>query len=657
MTRRLQEAEEFGSFESIRLLVRALRYVAPFKGRFALKLGLLCLSLLPLLVLPWPVKIIIDHFILGLPIGDQPLAYPAVVRVFTDLLAGRTPLEILLWTVAAQMLLVFLVGAVGTGGAERDQAEGYLASGHDQATQTENEANAGFSMASGLLGLLDFRFTIRLTQALNHHYRSSLFDRIQSLPMTSFDDERIGDAIFRVMYDTPAITSGVYRILLTPLASTAFSVLVILVLSSVFGNHPIIVWTAVAILGIAFAATAPFSGALRRRAGRSRRAGATTTSTLEEGLSNILAVQSLGGEGREKRRFDADSWASFSRHRSQMALGMIITLCAVVPAVIVGSRVFYYVANLVIEGTISPGDFGLLFSYFMMLTFACVEIGALWIRVQEAAVGLQRVFFLMDLPAECDPDDSFAVDPLAEAVGIEDASFSYPDGTPALRGVSMEARVGQVTALVGPAGAGKTTLAYLIPRFIRPALGRVRFDGVDIEKASLESVRSQISFVFQETILFDATIEENIKLGNPEASETEVRRAAQVAGADEFIRQLPEGYRTQLGRSGGKLSVGQKQRLSIARALVRRSRIVILDEPSSALDPETEQRLVSALREASRSRLVMVIAHRLSMVRSADQILFVEGGRILERGSHTELMAKPGGAYRRFVELQTRGAA
>ncbi len=657
MTRRLQEAEEFSSLESIRLLARAFRYVAPFKSRFALKLGLLFASLLPLLVLPWPVKIIIDHFILGVPIGEQPLAYPAVVRVFTDFLAGRTPLEILLWTVGAQMLLVFLVGAVGTGGAERDQAEAYLASGHDQATRTENEANAGFSMASGLLGLFDFRFTIRLTQALNHHYRSSLFDRIQSLPMTAFDDERIGDAIFRVMYDTPAITNGVYRILLTPLASTAFSILILLVLGSVFGNHPIIVWTAVAILGIAFAATVPFSGALRRRAGRSRRAGATTTSTLEEGLSNILAVQSLGGEGREKRRFDADSWTSFSRHRSQMALGMIITLCAVVPAVIVGSRVFYYVANLVIEGTISPGDFGLLFSYFMMLSFACVEIGALWIRVQEAAVGLQRVFFLMDLPPERDSDDAFAAVPLADAVQIEDVSFSYPDGTPALRGISVEARVGQITALVGPAGAGKTTLAYLIPRFIRPALGRVRFDGVDIEKASLESIRSQVSFVFQETVLFDATIEENIKLGHPAASETEVRRAAQIAGADEFIRELPEGYRTQLGRSGGKLSVGQKQRLSIARALVRRSRIVILDEPTSALDPETEQRLVSALREASRDRLVLVIAHRLSTVRTADQILFVEDGRILERGSHPELMAKPGGAYRRFVELQTRGAA
>ena len=143
----------------------------------------------------------------------------------------------------------------------------------------------------------------------------------------------------------------------------------------------------------------------------------------------------------------------------------------------------------------------------------------------------------------------------------------------------------------------------------------------------------------------------------PDASDTEVRRAAQIAGADDFIRALPEGYPTPLGRAGGKLSVGQKQRLAIARALVRRPRVLILDEPTSALDPETERRLVASLREASRDRVVLVIAHRLSTVRSADQIAFVEGGRIIERGSHEELMARPDGAYRRFVELQTRGAA
>lgn len=657
MSPRLEEREDLSHRETLRLLGRAFRYVAPFRARFAAKTGLLLLSLLPLLVLPWPVKIIIDHVIEGIPIGEQPIPYPALLAPFADFLAGRSPGEILVWTVLFQLALVFLVGAVGTGGAERDQADAYLASGHDQATSTENAANAGFSMASGLLGLFDFRFTIRLTQALNHHYRARLFERIQSLPMTAFDDERIGDAVYRVMYDTPAITNSVYRIVLTPLASAIFAALVVWILQSLFGSQPIIVQTALAILAIAFLATFPFSAALRRRSARSRKAGATSTSTLEEGLSNMLAVQSLGGEARERGRFDRDSWAAFSRHRAQMALGMAVFVVALVPGVIVGARVFVHAADLVIAGDISLGDFGLLFTYFLMLTFACVEIGALWIRIQETAVGLHRVFFLMDLPGEADPPTARPLPRLREEVALEGVDYRYPDGTRALEGVDLSVRVGRVVALVGPAGAGKTTLAWLIPRFVQPERGRVTFDGRDIADATLASVRSQVAFVFQETVLFDATVEENIRLGRPEATAAEVHRAARVAGADEFIRRLPEGYRTRLGRAGGKLSVGQRQRLSIARALVRDAPVLILDEPTSALDPETERALVAALREASRTRVVLVIAHRLSTVRDADEILFLDGGKVVERGGHAELMARPGGAFRRFVELQSRGAA
>jgi ABC-type multidrug transport system fused ATPase/permease subunit len=336
---------------------------------------------------------------------------------------------------------------------------------------------------------------------------------------------------------------------------------------------------------------------------------------------------------------------------------MLIFFAALAPALWVGARVFSYVAGLVIEGELSRGDFILLFTYYLILAFACIELGALWLRVQEAAAGLSRVFFLMDLPSEQETEGAPALPRLAREVRIEDAHFAWPDGTPALRGVSLELRPGQLMALVGPAGAGKTTIAYLVPRFVEPHAGRVCFDGADVRAFSRGSLRSQVSFVFQETALFDATIEENLRLAKPDASDTELRRAARTAGADEFIRALPQGYQTPLGRSGGKLSVGQRQRLAIARALVRDPRVLILDEPTSALDPETERRLVEALREASRDRAVLVITHRLSTVRHADHIAFVEAGRIVERGSHEELMALPAGAYRRFVELQSRGAA
>jgi ABC-type multidrug transport system fused ATPase/permease subunit len=191
---------------------------------------------------------------------------------------------------------------------------------------------------------------------------------------------------------------------------------------------------------------------------------------------------------------------------------------------------------------------------------------------------------------------------------------------------------------------------------VTPQRGRVLYDGYDVVNATRVSLRAQVAFVFQENVLFDGTIEENLRLGRLDATDLELRRAASIAGADEFIRALPDGYRTRLGRAGARLSVGQKQRLAIARALVRDAPILILDEPTSALDPDTEQRLVAALREASRSRAVLVIAHRLSTVRAADRIAFVEAGRILEQGPPAELLARPGGAYRRYVELQARAA-
>jgi ABC-type multidrug transport system fused ATPase/permease subunit len=642
---------------TLALLGRALRFLAPFRRQVAVKLGLLIVSFLPLLVLPWPIKIVIDHVVLDIPIGEQANPYPFFVKPFIDRLVGASPAEILLWVVGLQLVLVFLVGAFGTGGGERDETEAWLSSGHDEATRTENAANAGFSFAGGLLGLFDFRYTMRLTQRLNHHYRSGLFGRIQTLPLTSFDDERIGDAIYRVMYDTPSITESCYRIVLTPPGALVAIGMAVGVMAVTFGDHPRIYWSAMAFAPLALIATFPFANMLRRRHGEARKAGATTASTIEEGITNVLAVQSLDGRDREKGRFDRDSWTSFGRFRGVVAAGMLAFMAALVPGVILGASSFRYVTDLVVAGTISVGDFTLLFTYFAQILIASVDLGALWIRLQGAAVGLNRVFFLMDLPGETDAGGDRPISEVREGVRFEDVHYSYPDGTPALSGVTLDAPLGRVTALVGPAGAGKTTIAYLIPRFLSPSQGHVRIDGIDVQELERRSLRDEVAFVFQETALFDDTVLENIRLGYPEASETDVRRACRIAGADEFISRLPEGYHTPLGRAGGKLSVGQKQRVAIARALVRKAPILILDEPTSALDPQTEQRLVASLREASRERVVIVIAHRLSTVRAADQILFVDGGRVLERGSHDELMTREGGAYRRFVELQTRGAA
>ncbi len=230
--------------ETLRVLLRGLRYVRPFRWQFGVKAVLLLVSMLPMLVLPWPIKIIIDHGIEEIPIDDPVRPYPFFIQPAIDQLAGLSPSEIIVWVVAFQLLLFLIVGSFGTTGGERDTADARLANGHDTATRTENEANEGWSFAGGLFGLFDFRWTMRLTQALNHHYRSRLFDRIQTLPMTAFDDESIGDAVYRVMYDTPTITNACYRILLTPLAAPVHILLTALIIQATFGDQRYLFWSA-----------------------------------------------------------------------------------------------------------------------------------------------------------------------------------------------------------------------------------------------------------------------------------------------------------------------------------------------------------------------------------------------------------------------------
>lgn len=650
-----QAAGQVTNSETILLFRRALRYIAPFKFRFAVKVGLMILSLLPLLILPWPIKILIDHVIERIPISEKVASYPFFVRPFLEPLQEASATEVLLWILAAQAFLLVVIGAFGLDDSERIETNAWLSGGQDTATNTENAANAGFSPAGGLLGLFEFHWTLRLTQAFNHHYRSRLFERIQSLPMTAFDDERIGDAVYRVMYDTPALTEACYWLLLAPVVNPVGIFLTVGALSLSFGAHPFLVWSALAFLPIALISTYPFAAALRHHGERSREAGATTTSTVEEGMTNILAVQSLGGQRRERERFAGDSWGSFTRYRSYLLVGIGAFLAAVVPALFIVLRVFFYVMNLAIEQRISLGDVSLLFSYFVIVLMYAADLGALWIRVQGSAAGLHRVFFLMDLAAEEDLPGARALAPIREGIRIQDVRCAYGDGQSVLQGVNCEAHLGQITALVGPAGAGKTTLAYLIPRFLKPQSGRVLIDGIDIAEVTRQSLRAQIAFVFQETVLFDGTVADNIRIGKLDASDEEIHRAAALSGAAEFIEKLPDGYQTRLGRAGAKLSVGQKQRLSVARALIRRAPILILDEPTSALDPQTEKHFVAMLREISRTHLILVITHRCSTAAAADQILFLEHGRIIERGSPAELLARPGGAYRHYFELQTRG--
>lgn len=644
------------SRHALRAIGLGLRYVRPFAGWFVVKAGLILLAIALLLLLPFPAKILIDHVILAHPVaeGHNPLVRNALLGL------GLTDPARIFWGVAAVLAtLLVLIGAVGTSGGEQNPSQAWLGAGQDTATRTENEVNAGFSLVGGLLGLVDFLVTIRLTQRMNHHYRAALFRRIQALPYAAFDDEKIGDAIYRVLYDTPAITNTVYRLLLTPVGAPAAIAGSAFLLYLAFGNHPAIYLAALGMLPLSLGVGLALGGLLRRREGRSRRAGALATAAIEESMSSVVVARAFGMEGRERARFDAASWRSFTEFRGVVAAAMAVVLAGFVVSYPLAVGAVRYILGLLAAGAITPGDLSLVFGYFFGILGPAVDLGAIWPRVQGSVVGLHRVFHILEhLPVEADDTARPALAPVRERLAFERVSFAY-DGTPVLRDVSFEARAGTVTAVVGAAGAGKTTLVSLIPRFHEPDQGRVVADGTDLASVRLASVRAQVAFVFQEPALFGDSVAENIRMGRPGASDADVRQAARDALADGFIAALPGGYATRLGRSGAKLSTGQKQRLQIARALVRRAPILVLDEPTAALDPETEAALVRSLREAGRERIVLVVAHRLSTVLAADQILFLADGRIVERGTHAELLARPDGAYRRHWELQagTDGAA
>jgi ATP-binding cassette, subfamily B, bacterial len=649
--KRALSAERITTGETLALIGRCLRFVWPYWPQILVKLILSYIGIAVILFLPWPLKILIDYVVMGLPVGSSPTPFPPYIQPFVDLLYGMTPLEIVWLVITVSLVGIALIGSFGTGIA-RDTANGNLAQGLDTATQSENLANESSSRVSGLLGLYEYRFQLKTTHRINHQLRSLVFHRLLALPMTRFSDESVGDAVYRVMYDTPAISKVCYDILVVPISNLFLIAVVIWTTQYSFSAVPSLVLLAWLAAPMVLISSFLMTGVTRRRSLASREAGADTTATVEEGMSNILAVQSLGANDRQRDEFDRDSKESFRRYRSYVWMNvMLIGLQSAIGTGLI-MYIFFDIAEAIIDGRMSPGDFGLLYAYFGQLLLTTLALGGLWFNLQDKLIGMRRVFQIIDQQTDYERHGNDTLETVREGLRIDHVSYAYPDETQALNDVTLDARAGEMVALVGPTGAGKTTLSYLIPAFIQPTEGRVLLDGIDTRTLAVENLRDLVSFVFQEPVVFDDTVANNIRLGNPDASDAELESAAATAGALPFIRNLPEGFDTRLGRSGDTLSVGQKQRLAIARGLVSRSPVLVLDEPTAALDPETENALVHALQAERERRVLIVIAHRLSTIRTADRICFVDDGRIVESGSHEELMQNPEGAYRRFVELQ-----
>ena len=641
--------------ETLHVFIRIISYFDLFKLRIITKLAFITLELaFRLMIVVWPTKIVVDHVILGQPIAEGISGFPTYFAPFLHFLDGKSPLEIMFWIVLLGAFMVILFGSTASDVGGRYTASANLAQGHDIATQTENEANRAGSQLGGILGLIDFKVTLRLMQSLNHLLRTQLAEHVKELPMTTIDDQRIGDSVFRVLYDTTSAS-----LLLEGLTLGLYSGILGVVISMVmvvtnYGNAPEVIFIAVLGFPMTLLFVLPLARVSRRRSQASRAAGSSTTSNIEEGMSNVLAVQSLGGNKRESDRFTEASKESFKRFRNESAV--ILTYNQFYSLSLMLGQVLFFIvmAGRVIDGTFTAGDYFVVSYYFLVLYATFGAWGHMYTEWQRNIAGMRRVFFLMDLEKER-TSGALELPEISSCLKMDNVGLTYPDGRRALHNINLEAHVGEIIAFVGPTGAGKTSLAYLAPAYVQATEGIVTIDDIDLKEVSVDSLREKISYVFQETQLFSDSILNNIRYGKKNASIQEVEHVALIAGAHDFIMALPEGYNTDLGTVTSKLSVGQKQRIAIARGLLRDARILILDEPTSALDPETEAYLVDALQEAAKDKLVIIIAHRLSTIANATRIYFLQEGEIKEEGSHEELMSIPSGHYRNYVRLQATG--
>ncbi|MCL4561038.1 MAG: ABC transporter ATP-binding protein/permease [Chloroflexi bacterium] len=381
---------------------------------------------------------------------------------------------------------------------------------------------------------------------------------------------------------------------------------------------------------------------------------ADATAALEEALSGIRVVKSFTQEKFERQRFGQQIEATFStamrRARLRSAFVPLISLLAFCALVVI----LWFGGQQVISGGLTPGELIAFLFYMVLVGGPMGEFASLYSQIREASGAAQRIFEIMQVLPE--PQESQPTQPLPPVRGqvrFAGVSFRYEDGDPkaVLEDIDLLVPPDQVVALVGPSGVGKTTLVNLIPRFFDPTRGVVEIDGRDIRKVTLPSLRSQIGLVPQETFLFAGTVRENIAYGRPGVSQVEIETAAKAAYAHDFIQQAPGGYEAVIGERGVRLSAGQRQRLAIARALLKDPRILILDEATSALDTESERWVQAALERLMQGRTTFVIAHRLSTIQHADRILVLQEGRIVEDGAHAELL-EHAGLYRHLWRLQ-----
>ena len=505
--------------------------------------------------------------------------------------------------------------------------------------------------ATAIQGATSFALTQLLSKAAQRliaQLRSEVQAHIGRLPINYYDANKTGMLVSRIMSDVEGLRNLIGTGLVEFVGGVMTALIVLGILFYMNALLTALALTFIIIFGVtlrkAFATIRPI---FRERA----KINAEVTGRLTESLGGVRVIKGYHAENREAQVFTSGVQRLLANVMKSLTAISLMSLSATVLLGLVGSVVMYVGARQILAGTIKLGDyvaFTALMAFMVAPLFQVVGIGT---QISEALAGLERTREVMrERPEDEDPRRTAFLPSIRGEVSFENVSFSYEPGKPVLHEVSFESRPGTVTALIGPSGSGKSTIIGLISAFYVPSEGTVRVDGADLSTIRLDSYRTQLGVVLQDTFLFDGTIRENVAFSRPNATEQQIMDACRIARVDEFAETFTDKYDTIVGERGVKLSGGQKQRVSIARAILAEPRILILDEATSSLDSESEALIQEGLSYLMRGRTTFVIAHRLSTIRRADQILVVEAGRIVERGTHGTLYAAQG----RYFDLYTR---
>ena len=523
------------------------------------------------------------------------------------------------------------------------------------------------------LSVINPYYNMWIMQRINQDLRVALISRWHQLSLSYHSGHRTGDSIFRIYQDSAMVTAVVGHMIGMTLAMMSYysCVALVTILNPWLGLAagvlvvPALLWSQWAM------------PRMRVRALVYREATSDVTSTIQESFSSIKLIKAFGTAGRAQRRLEADSVVAFNAAFRVRHLIAIVTIVMYTVAAVLMAGGTSFMAWWAYQG--EPTWFielialvGLSFVVWNLASFSWTrdqfhessgDIRKLlrdWMTAQDLAMGLRRVFDILDIePDVKDHPDAVDFDGLKQEIRFENVSFAYEPERPVLRDVSFTATPGSITAVIGPTGSGKSTLMALLLRLFDPDSGRIAIDGRSLTGYRIASLRNAIAIALQENVLFAMSVRQNIRYVAPNATEEDIRNAIRVAAMDDYVDGLPNGLDTVLSDRGGKLSTGQRQRLSIARAVVRDTPILVLDEPTAALDAATEHRVMQNLAawggggDDHAGRAIFLITHRISTIRRADKILYLDGGRIVEGGDHETLMRLEGGRYRAFVEAES----